>query len=539
VENWYPLAKREALPDSGRFVGGPYRGVLHDTEGSSYAGAKGAYLKNKVCPHFTTSVEGDGQFRVWQHVPLDRAASALAHPSGTIDTNRLSTIQIEVVGFATKPLWSPAMMVGMTTLMEWIELQTGIRPKAPVFRAYPASYGTNNGVRFSDAAWKAFDGWCGHQHVPHNCVTADTPVLCADLTWRPAGDLLPGDELIAFDEMPAEQMGRRFQRAVVTANALRRDALLRVNTPVGSIRCTYDHPWLTRQGAVSKWGRWAWKQARDLRPGDEVMYVMEPWEVDRSWEAGWLAGMFDGEGSLGVNKGFYLSVAQRESPLAEEMLRTLKERCGSIYHLTRRACGPKDTMMVQATVHERAAVLRLLGMVRPHRLLPKADSVWEGGVLGKTAKRVPVESVEPWGTGTIAALGTSTLTYIADGFAMHNTHGDPGAILISELLVRVVTPPPPSPAPVHDYTEASVKTTMIAIGKLDDSGNGWLDYDPALGRDPIIVGCVLHGPSPPDDGYWDQQENVTLAAQPRGGKVRVTVRNGTPGDTVAAWISVA
>ncbi|HEY6222818.1 MAG TPA: hypothetical protein VIW26_03470, partial [Gemmatimonadales bacterium] len=26
----------------------------------------------------------------------------------------------------------------------------------------------NNGVRFTAAAWLAFDGWCGHQHVPNN-----------------------------------------------------------------------------------------------------------------------------------------------------------------------------------------------------------------------------------------------------------------------------------------------------------------------------------------------------------------------------------
>ena len=115
---------------------------------------------------------------------------------------------------------------------------------------------------------------------------------------------------------------------------------------------------------------------------------------------------------------------------------------------------------------------------------------------------------------------------------------------VAELLTEWRNPAVPEhtqtvPIPVHDFEEATIKQTMIHIGKLDDKGNGWSDWDPGLGRDPNIVGLVQLGPSPPDDGYWDHNKNVTLAAQPRGGKVRVTVRNGTPGDTVTAFITVA
>jgi hypothetical protein len=95
------------------------------------------------------------------------------------------------------------------------------------------------------------------------------------------------------------------------------------------------------------------------------------------------------------------------------------------------------------------------------------------------------------------------------------------------------------PIHVHDYEEAATKTTMVHCGPLDGNGAGWTDWQPGLGRDPIIVGVTLRGPSPPDDGYWDNQKNVTLAAQPRGGAVRVVVRGGTPGDTVTAFVTVA
>jgi hypothetical protein len=106
-----------------------------------------------------------------------------------------------------------------------------------------------------------------------------------------------------------------------------------------------------------------------------------------------------------------------------------------------------------------------------------------------------------------------------------------------------LTAPHPSAAPVgaepvHDFEENTVKQTMIHIGPLDSNGAGWADWQPGLGRDPNPVGLVLLGPSPPDDGYWPQQAKVLVAAQPRGGSLRVSVRNGTPGDTVTCFVTV-
>jgi hypothetical protein len=155
---WYTLATAAQLPDAGPFVGGPARGVLHTTEGDSYAGALATYKASGNAPHFT--VQGD---HVWQHVPLDRAATALKHQPGTVETNRLSCIQIEIVGHAASPTVPPAL----PPLMRWIEGQLGIAKVAPKFLPYPASSGAST-VRFSPNMWLRFGGWCGHQHVPNN-----------------------------------------------------------------------------------------------------------------------------------------------------------------------------------------------------------------------------------------------------------------------------------------------------------------------------------------------------------------------------------
>lgn len=297
MDLWDPAAIQHEFPNAGRYLAGPYRLVLHSTEGVSYAGAYQAYRNTGSAPHFTVSYELE-RFRVYQHIQLDRAAKALEHRTGTVHTNRLSAVQIEIVAFAdtklaarydglrTDRLPGP-YLEGIADLVGWVRHQCGITATRPEFLPYPASYGDNS-VRFSDGDWLLFDGICGHQHVPHQ------------------------------------------------------------------------------------------------------------------------------------------------------------------------------------------------------------------------------------------------------------SHGDPGALDVAALLSASKTQTATLiQAPVHDYEEAATKTTMIHIGKLDANGNGWADWQPGLGRDPIIVGLVQLGPSPEDDGYWDGQKNVTLAAQPRGGSVRVTVRNGTPGDTVTAFLTVA
>jgi hypothetical protein len=161
MDSWCPWATRDVVfPDAGSYVGGPFRGVLHTTEGSNYAGARGAYVATHNGPHFTVAADG-----VWQHVALDRAATALAHPAGTVATNRLSAVQIEIVGFASHPEQLPLAQV--KRLMVWIEQQTGIAAVAPKFLPYPQSAGAST-VRFGSAMWARFGGWCGHQHVPSN-----------------------------------------------------------------------------------------------------------------------------------------------------------------------------------------------------------------------------------------------------------------------------------------------------------------------------------------------------------------------------------
>lgn len=175
MELWYPKASRTQLAgtDGGSFTGGPPKGVLHTTETTGWP----AYATD-YWPHFTTRW-ADGAFHVRQHLPINRAARALANPSGGVQTNRDTAIQIECVGTCDTSKraswgalyvedWAAGYKAGLADLMRWVEFNAGVPRRCTVtFKPYPASYGAN-GVRLSGAAWDAYAGWCGHQHVPEN-----------------------------------------------------------------------------------------------------------------------------------------------------------------------------------------------------------------------------------------------------------------------------------------------------------------------------------------------------------------------------------
>lgn len=267
------------------------------------------------------------------------------------------------------------------------------------------------------------------------CVAADTPVLCADLVWRPAGSLLVGQEIIAFDEDANKEPGRRaggrqFKTAHVTHNEPRESPLVAVETEDGTVLCTPDHPWLAQpqHGDASR-RTTRWVEAQNLRPGDKVMRLLKPWNVDTSYEAGWLAGFLDGEGTMTINlargqvRAHRLAGYQRPGPTADHMVREMSSRALTSTFVLKRSSTkhPEWSDMVMCRVDRLPEIMRLLGSVRPDRLIEDGGRFWEGRSISTTGNTIKVLSVRPAASGTIASLSTSSRTYIADGYAMHNT----------------------------------------------------------------------------------------------------------------------
>ena len=201
TELFYPKAKRDPAPDDGgSMLDVPIRGVLHTTEGRTFAAHRSAIAQHNSWPHFSCTFE-HGKFEIFQHIPINRAARALK-ANGPTETNQANAIQIEIVGICNPPdmnggvldvpRFPRAYLAGIAEWMRWVE-EHGVKRQATVaFKAPPA-----NGVRLSPAAWMAYNGWLGHQHVPENDHTDPGAIDIATLLGEEDIDMATGDEIMA------------------------------------------------------------------------------------------------------------------------------------------------------------------------------------------------------------------------------------------------------------------------------------------------------------------------------------------------------
>src|SRR5262249_37821548 len=82
---------------------------------------------------------------------------------------------------------------------------------------------------------------------------ADTPVLYADLSWRPIGNIQVGDVIAGFDERPEPGRTRKLRMAVVEAVRRSRRPTLRLICERSAAVAAAEHLWL--QDRNSRWTR--------------------------------------------------------------------------------------------------------------------------------------------------------------------------------------------------------------------------------------------------------------------------------------------
>ena len=142
--------------------------VLHSTEGYGWPGYQGG----AVAPTFTIW-PGVG---VRQHFPVNMGARALMNQPGGVETNGAGAIQVEMVGTCVQggpgiyyPNATDGQLSELAALTRWLRDSWGLKVQSTVrWVPYPQSYGFNAAQRLSGAAWTAYEGILGHQHVPEN-----------------------------------------------------------------------------------------------------------------------------------------------------------------------------------------------------------------------------------------------------------------------------------------------------------------------------------------------------------------------------------
>lgn len=258
-----------------------------------------------------------------------------------------------------------------------------------------------------------------------SCPTPDTLILCDDLVWRPAGDLTVGQGLIGFDEFKGDHphpraRARRWRPAEVQHTDITKRPSVRIVLESGrELRCADDHFWLAqtkRSNSVD------WKAAGDLIPGvDCLSRYTDTWTQDRSYEAGWLAGMFDGEGHL---SGGRWNLTQNPGPIADQIEKYLAG-LGISYSES----SPPGRMVKRfySTGGRLRDDMALLGSIQATRLIRKYPAQLDGKLMWRMPDdeggRDMVVAVERIGDQPTITLQTSTRTYIAEGYGSHNSYG--------------------------------------------------------------------------------------------------------------------
>jgi endonuclease I len=145
------------------YTGEPFRIVHHVTDGSTYQGARSAYVQNRSEPHFTVD-----ETIIYQHIDTGLSARALKNAEGGMQTNRASAVQIEVVGFSGKPKHEKTLR-NVERLCRWIEKTHGVPQVWPNGEPKPPKNGGDPGGHNRNAqTWKTQGGHYGHCHVPEN-----------------------------------------------------------------------------------------------------------------------------------------------------------------------------------------------------------------------------------------------------------------------------------------------------------------------------------------------------------------------------------
>lgn len=273
------------------------------------------------------------------------------------------------------------------------------------------------------------------------CLAPETKVLTHDLTWVPVGSLVVGDEIVGFDEHRDDShrdRHRSWRKSVVTETNRIVTKSYKVTFENGKeVICSGEHLWLARASQLN----WEWVETHKLsgtRQGTPYKVKTfgsgETWSSEDTRDGGYLAGIYDGEGSLGLHvdsnglKTFSLDVSQNVGVVQEEIDRLLKERDFDVQRKFVDSIGNRVESSKHINWHLRGGVpeiARLLGSIRPTRLLSKyfeSDGLYGMSIFGRYNQQgLEVVSVEEVGEKEVVALGTSTHTLVAEGLLSHNS----------------------------------------------------------------------------------------------------------------------
>jgi len=271
---------------------------------------------------------------------------------------------------------------------------------------------------------------------PYRCTPYESPVLMADLSLKPIGKVKVGDCVVGFAKKERKDTeGRaKLQPARVTRVFQYKSApVVKMILDSGEkIRCTRQHKWFTRVRGEDR------ESYLPVTLGRSKLARICPARLPRLArkdlrKAGWLAGFFDGDGTVSVLKrdgdyrdsvriaftqgaGRNLQLCQKLEKLLTHFGFSFSVQVRKVQEKNGRSHDVNQYTLLGASV---PMFQRFLHIVRPTKWKNRIES----GAFGAkfVQGREKVVSIKPDGRETVYGLETTTGNYVVWGLASSNS----------------------------------------------------------------------------------------------------------------------
>ncbi len=252
-------------------------------------------------------------------------------------------------------------------------------------------------------------------HACAYCLHGETPILMADGTTKRLQDLRVGDSIYGTVRRGRY---RRYTRTHVLAHWSTIKPAYRLTLTDGAqVIASADHRFLTRRGWKHLTGEENGRERRPhLTPHDQLLGVGTFHAPSLDWSQGFLAGIFDAEGSY--SRGI-LRISNTDPTIIQQTTRCLSAlQC--------------DWVVDSGSDSKRASQIRVRGGLREHlRLFHAIDPVitrkraLEDMVI-KNSPKLGIARIEPTGLHMeLFDITTGTGDFIANGIVSHNCYARP------------------------------------------------------------------------------------------------------------------